>query len=585
MLVTSLFLLIQVLRPQNLFSDFGMFFGISENATERSTMIDSINNNNNNSSKDLAHNNDSSKIFDVDPNMDFVGPNNDRNSDRSSSYRDIDYYFFRDRYSPAVNKSNNNSDIDSGDGFLEQSPFKIEDGKILFDCVNNKSLPLTAKKLLPSRKEEDPAKKLSEARIFDNDPLNYTVCQFRNVCIKPYHWTIFVASEEEREEMTEKYQNVSTIMTWCFHRLIKVEFVYLPNASNPNHFIGGAWWTSNKWVNGRHIGHWMEEMGVIHSVFLHGSSYQLPQFKGLVLESDFHMSRWTDHEKFIYNFTFSNLNYKFSDIYFNENLTSTVCFDNVYTSGIVGQIARSPLDAKCFRQSAFKLIDESLTTFCPPKNVVFLYRIEPANRPRLLMNEEQILQLLRDRKIPFNKTTITSLSKSKEQSSLFRNTGFMLSAHSSQLVNMVFSPPNASVIEITPVLLNFDFAEIGLQMGVFYQFALGGFAPRNSSEPQDWKVKLPNEAIESCNQELIGCNGEVHCMHNVVESDNFFQRCMNSSLPLGSYFDYRMEVKQRNFFANVTAVAIAIDKAIEHMDRACGGPGTWLGQNAENKKR
>jgi hypothetical protein len=70
--------------------------------------------------------------------------------------------------------------------------------------------------------------------------------------------------------------------------------------------------------------------------------------------------------------------------------------------------------------------------------------------------------------------TINGKSSPRDQIELFAKSGLLISSHSSQLINVMFSHPRSAMIEVTPEFHNSDFSEYAHGMGVFFQYALGG---------------------------------------------------------------------------------------------------------------
>jgi len=134
----------------------------------------------------------------------------------------------------------------------------------------------------------------------------------------------------------------------------------------------------------------------------------------------------------------------------------------------------------------------SADTSCRPPRVLFLYR-QPTHdweRPRHVLNLAQILDALRRAGVvaPVELATVNERMTAKEQLGLFADFGLLLSAHSSQLVNMVATPSGAAIIELAPAFSDADFGLQAEKLGIFYRIALGtgelpdGYQPERPEE-------------------------------------------------------------------------------------------------------
>ena len=122
----------------------------------------------------------------------------------------------------------------------------------------------------------------------------------------------------------------------------------------------------------------------------------------------------------------------------------------------------------------------------------------------------------------------------------------LLSSHSSQLINVLFSHPSSSMIEVSSEFFNADFAEYAHGMGVFFEYALGGTVVDGNRDAKQ----------EACTAELAACDGDSYCILNRRHLCNKGRSMKN---------------KPKDFVANLTAVRQAVMHAKRHLDWACMG--------------
>jgi len=176
-----------------------------------------------------------------------------------------------------------------------------------------------------------------------------------------------------------------------------------------------------------------------------------------------------------------------------------------------------------------------------------LYRSEPIGRLRRILNQMEIERLLSDHFhiLDYEVATISSSSSPMEHLQLFSDFGLMISSHSSQLVFSAFSPPGSAIIEVLPTFQNKDFAQIATEAGLRYWFALGGKIPSLD----------PNLSFDECNGAIAVCRGNPDCIEERSPCTK----------------DQRRNFKEQDFEADVTAVELALEQAIQHLNEACNG--------------
>lgn len=271
-----------------------------------------------------------------------------------------------------------------------------------------------------------------------------------------------------------------------------------------------------------------------------------------------------------------------------------LCYDRLTFTRAFGILSTSARDTTVFRRAAYR--KHGLTTLahrCPPRRVVMLYR-----ENRGILNWPEIGQLVLELTgRPMERETIDGSSSSQRQVSLFASAGLLLSSHSSQLVNVMFSHPMSSMIEVSAEFYNSDFSEYAHGMGVHFQYALGGKVEQGIADPGQereqseqasrrrcaWETVAlcaapcltcppslsipslpaalpaarspPPAGIQSCVDTLSQCDGDSHCI--LIQRYNCASRSYQN--------------KNHNFHANLTAVRQAIRHSVDHLNWACGG--------------
>jgi len=337
-------------------------------------------------------------------------------------------------------------------------------------------------------------------------------------------------------------------------------------------------WGVQKWVPIHHIAHWAQKLLIFQSLYQHGASIPLPPLDGMVFhDSD---QPLTEHERVILNVALESL--QPSDTHpltlavkdgsldarmiFAETLrkqksslemsaslsvrdgapihtspSHLTCFGRVSWSPFYGLFSTHADDTTRFRENAYKTFDLPPPQRCPPRRAVLLYR-----HNRKILNRAAIVDMLKDEfGLELEYRTVDERSSSQQQVSLFASTGLMLSSHSSQLTNMLFSPPGSAIVEISPEFYNADFAEYAHGMGIFFQYALGGVVPDGVSQPSQ----------DECISLLSTCEGASHCIIDRRHA------CKNKNWPN----------KNHNFVANVTAIKIAVKNSMQHLNWLCTG--------------
>lgn len=357
----------------------------------------------------------------------------------------------------------------------------------------------------------------------------------------------------------------------------------------------GHWGSVHKYVRPHHIAHWAQKLVFFQSALqyyhifpksdllmrttsspIFPETHTLQEYyppwnelQGMVFhDMDLPLS---DHEQAILNITLhgvlhkqqhpmlakylnNTLSPKEKNVVFLDDIEATgrqnqrLCYERLSWIRAFGIFSTLSEDTKVYRQRAYDLylnnfpaLQKGLQQRCPPRRIVMIYR-----ENRGIINKLEVASVVKEMTgydVDFE--TISGESTAERQISLFASAGILLSPHSSQMINIMFSHPNSVMIEVTAEFYNADFGEYAHGMGVYFQYALGGDVPDGVQDP----------GIQACIQTLNKCEGDSHC----ILIQRFF--CGKRSFAN----------KPLNFNANITAVRVAIKNSLAHLNWVCGG--------------
>ena len=330
----------------------------------------------------------------------------------------------------------------------------------------------------------------------------------------------------------------------------------------------GHYWSVHKYVGPQHhIGHWAQRLVLFSAIFQHSMSMPLPPLSGLVLQDT--QSPLTLHEQAILNTTLYSLLTATDHPLLQSYLTSArqlpqqvipyeqlkagvasgqpVCVERLSFLKMFGVFATNNHDTMAFRAVAYKQYGiAGLSHRCPPRHITLLTRDN-----RRILNQQLIVDYIKN---TYKKTVqilqIGAQSTPAEQIRTFAESGLLLASHSSQLVNVMFSHPRSAMIEIAPEYYNSDFSEYAHGMGVFFRYALGGSVPGAEV----------HSTMKDCLRVLSECEGDSYCML-IKRFDNVCKK-REVCCKYGPGFN-----------ADLEAVKVALQHAINHLNWACGE--TW----------
>ena len=318
-------------------------------------------------------------------------------------------------------------------------------------------------------------------------------------------------------------------------------------------------WATHKWVRHQHIAHWAQKLLMMQTVHQHRHlfAHLLPPVDALAfLDTDSDVS---EHQQAILN---ASLVAAFDDdVLLSQQQERTMWATAIEQRSAIGVLtpirrlsftphygifATHSDDTLHFRSSVYQHYGLPPVSRCPPPQVTFLYRHD-----RGVINRDAIIGWLEaEFDVRVSVATVNESTPSAEQVGLFARTGLLLSSHSSQLMNVLFSQPGSAVVELAPALWNHDFAEYAHAMGVHFQYALGGEADPASP------LRDAQPLHDDCVAKLSACNGFAHCVMREEGKCLAGRRATNKNLA---------------FIANLTAVQTAVRNAMAHLDWLCDG--------------
>ena len=223
----------------------------------------------------------------------------------------------------------------------------------------------------------------------------------------------------------------------------------------------------------------------------------------------------------------------------------STCFDRVTWSPTYAIFSTSSADTVSFRRRAHHHYGFSAAlsqSRCAPKRAILLYR----HNRGILNNQDIVTWFTNTYKLNLELVTIDEKTPSREQAALFASSGLILSAHSSQLSNLIFAPSSACVIEIAPEFWNGEFISYARGLGIKYNYALGGLIENETLIP-------PHKECVALLEQL--CDGDGLC----IMEENW--RCA---------FRHGTN-KRKNFYADLEQVKKQVKKCVNHLNWQCYG--------------
>jgi hypothetical protein len=242
------------------------------------------------------------------------------------------------------------------------------------------------------------------------------------------------------------------------------------------------------------------------------------------------------------------------------NPTLQTCFARVSMTPTYGLLTMDAHDAQRFRAvtAARMELPDALQDPCPPRRAILLTRHD-----RRILNADKLSQHLLERyNLKLEYHAITGRNSSAEQVRLFATAGLVLSSHSSQLINVLFSHPSQALVEITPEFYNVDFASYAHALGLSFHYAVGGSIAKSAAEHPEHS----SDYVYQLDPFMIAC---VDSLRSTCPSGDSW--CIAKHAPSLCNKVTRWPNKQMNFFADMAAVQVAVQSAIAHIQDKCFG--------------
>ena len=205
---------------------------------------------------------------------------------------------------------------------------------------------------------------------------------------------------------------------------------------------------------------------------------------------------------------------------------------------------------------ALSRIDHSMTSAlslmaCPPPRAVFVTRPD-----RNVTNVAAIIARIQERyNLAIEVVTVDGRTASVEQAKLFAGAGLLLSAHSSQMVNVLFSGGNSVMVEVTAEFYNLDFFNYARSVGVRFMYALGGNI--HGKEDEGDAMRACVTALRAQCGPVAAGGGDSYCVERVAR-----EHCTE-----GRHFPN----KHKAFEADVDVVERAVREGLKHLMHSCHG--------------
>lgn len=406
---------------------------------------------------------------------------------------------------------------------------------------------------------------------FEEDPLKYRVCRLRRVCFNSTHTLLPVADGWEKSWLDGVLEgcaaNRAPAHAACSCLSGSRRHVTITPAEFASlRYHEGAHFVFDKYISGKHIGHWMETAGLLHSVLLNAEAYSMAALRSVLFLKD--TLPLTDHESSMLAIATKSLGpttrFQWAD---DLNEGGGSCFEETYSTTLTARVATNTNDATALRRRAFDHFGFDAAS-CPPKKAVILHRFGEKRR-RAIQNEEEVERVLRNLGfIDVERATISHLNSSLEQALLFNQAGLVVAPHGSELVNAIFSQPKAALIEVVPSLFNYDFVQLGLDLATPLWFSVGGEVAG---------TPVP-EVVQRCNQLFKNCVGEPRCCKNMEKKNPECGKAGQAGQGDG-YLDYARAVKQLDFTADIKAFERVAREMVKKLNETCDGK--WPGIRAK----
>ncbi len=236
------------------------------------------------------------------------------------------------------------------------------------------------------------------------------------------------------------------------------------------------------------------------------------------------------------------------------------CFARVSMSPTYGLLSMDSADAVRFREvtSDRMALPDQFQRPCPPRRAILLTRPD-----RKILNVHLIDRYMLEKYgLILEHHELSGRNTSLQQVHLFATSGLVLSSHSSQLINVLFSHAAQALVEITAEFYNVDFAAYAHALGLSFHYALGGSIPKSHEEnpAQSEEYTYVHDPL------MIDC---VSALQGDCPTGDSW--CISRQSPIQCGKIVQWPNKQMNFQANITAIHLAVQSAVAHIQDKCFG--------------
>eukprot|EP00049_Salpingoeca_infusionum_P004937 m.85832 g.85832 ORF g.85832 m.85832 type:complete len:783 (-) comp12789_c0_seq3:73-2421(-) len=214
---------------------------------------------------------------------------------------------------------------------------------------------------------------------------------------------------------------------------------------------------------------------------------------------------------------------------------------------------------------------------CPPRAITLLKR-QRGQGARYISNMAAISQLLV--RLTGTRPRIVSPSESLsvlQQVTMFRDSGLVLSAHSSQVFGMAWMVPRSVVIEVNPVILTTHFGDSATRLNLSYFYALGS---THSVECANNLRKITSDEVEQqeahqrikdAARQVTACGGTYQC---TINAENELKNSCGDSADRSACVQ-RLHTAARDatvcseFDADLQVLELVVKQAVKGLNQVC----------------
>ncbi len=180
------------------------------------------------------------------------------------------------------------------------------------------------------------------------------------------------------------------------------------------------------------------------------------------------------------------------------------CYRTAFINSDAEHVFASELHARAFRelihlklgQEYFDAMQAELdfNRNCPPATAIVLQRLD-SRSPRKIRNYDVIDRVLKRHGIAYANVTLDATTPVVAQIGVFYGAGLIISSHSSQLKNLVYSGRNTVVIETKAQLYSTAFSDGTEHLGIIYTHSVGHRSDQQQVETSPQRNNTHGKAV------------------------------------------------------------------------------------------